>query len=215
MSTERYDAVVIGSGPNGLSAAITLARAGRSVLVVEAAPALGGALATEELTLPGFHHDVFSAVHPASVASPVFADFELERHGLSWIHPEIAMAHPLPGGRAAVLSRDLARTRASLDALCDDDGRRWQALVEPYLRHWDAVRATMLAGFPPAGGPVKLAAGLQARRDARVRAAAAVERRVAGGRGLPRRGRGLAVRLGAARRRAAGLAPAARSPGST
>ena len=161
MSSARYDAVVIGSGPNGVSAAITLARAGRSVLVVEAAPALGGALATEELTLPGFHHDVFSAVHPASVASPVFAGFELERHGLTWIHPQIAMAHPLPGGRAAVLSRDLARTRTSLDALRDGDGRRWQALVAPYLKHWDAVRATMLAGFPPAGGPVKLAAGLK------------------------------------------------------
>ncbi|MEA2220915.1 MAG: hypothetical protein QOJ35_3541, partial [Solirubrobacteraceae bacterium] len=128
--SERYDAVVVGSGPNGLVAAITLARAGRSVLVVEAAPALGGALATEELTLPGFHHDVFSAVHPASVASPVFERLELERHGLRWIHPELAMAHPLPGGRAAVLARDPARTRASLDALSAGDGARWQALVE-------------------------------------------------------------------------------------
>src|SRR5215207_61907 len=140
----QYDAVVIGSGPNGLVAAITLARGGRSVLVLEAAPTLGGAIATQELTLPGFHHDVFSAVHPAAVASPVLRDLDLERHGLRWIHPELAMAHPLPDGRAAVLSRDLSRTVASLDALGAGDGARWRALVEPYLRAWGAVEATML-----------------------------------------------------------------------
>jgi phytoene dehydrogenase-like protein len=159
--SSRYDAVVVGSGPNGLVAAITLARGGRSVLVVESAATLGGSIATEELTLPGFRHDVFSAVHPASVASPVLAELELERHGLRWIHPELAMAHPLPDGRGAVLSRDLPRTRSNLDALGAGDGQRWQALVEPYLRHWDAVRATMLAGFPPAGGAAKLVAGLK------------------------------------------------------
>jgi phytoene dehydrogenase-like protein len=157
----HHDAVVIGSGPNGLVAAITLARAGRSVLVVEAAPALGGAIATEELTLPGFHHDVFSAVHPASVASPALAELELPRYGLRWIHPDLAMAHPLPHGRAAVLSRDLSRTRTNLDALSPGDGARWQALVEPYLRHWEATRATMLAGFPPIAGPARLAVALK------------------------------------------------------
>ena len=156
----HYDAVVVGSGPNGLVAAITLARAGRSVLVVEAAPALGGALATEELTLPGFHHDVFSAVHPAAVASPVLRELALERHGLRWIHPELAMAHPLPGGRSAILSRNLTRTVASLDALGDGDGARWGALVAPYLRSWSAVEQTMLAGFPPLAGPARLTAKL-------------------------------------------------------
>ena len=155
-----YDAIVIGSGPNGLVAAITLARAGRSVLVVEAAGALGGAIATEELTLPGFHHDVFSAVHPAAVASPVLTALELGRHGLRWIHPEHAMVHPLPDGRAAVLGRDLARTRRSLDAISPGDGARWETLVQPYLEHWGAVRATMLSGFPPAAGPARLVAGL-------------------------------------------------------
>jgi phytoene dehydrogenase-like protein len=158
---ERYDAVVIGAGPNGLTAGITLARAGRSVLVVEAAPALGGATATAELTLPGFQHDVFSAVHPAAVASPVFAELELERHGLRWIHPELAMVHPLPEGRAVVLDRDLARTVASLDALAAGDGQRWRATVEPFLRHYEAVRATMLSGFPPAGGPARLVAAFK------------------------------------------------------
>lgn len=154
--SERYDAVVIGSGPNGLTAAVTLAKGGRSVLVVEAAAALGGAAATAELTLPGFHHDVFSAVHPAGVASPVFADLPLERHGLRWIHPDLAMAHPLPGGRAAVLSQDLDRTVRSLEGLHQGDGRRWQELVAPYLRHFEAVRSTMLAGFPPVAGPARL-----------------------------------------------------------
>jgi phytoene dehydrogenase-like protein len=159
--SERYDAVVVGGGPNGLTAAITLARAGRSVLVAEAAPALGGAAAAAELTLPGFHHDVFSAVHPAAVASPVFRELGLERHGLRWIHPEFAMAHPLPGGRAAVLDREIPRTAASLDALTPGDGWRWKQLVDPYLRSYEAVRVTMLSGFPPVAGPPRLAAAFK------------------------------------------------------
>ena len=157
--TAHYDAVVVGGGSNGLTAAITLARAGRSVLVAEAAPALGGATATEELTLPGFHHDVFSAVHPAAAASPVFAELPLERHGLRWVQPELAMVHPLPGGRAAVLHRDLDRTVASLDEVAAGDGQRWKAFIGPYLRHYEAVRRTMLSGFPPIAGPARLVAG--------------------------------------------------------
>ena len=94
------EALVIGSGPNGLSAAITLARAGVEVTVLEAADRAGGAVATEELTLPGFHHDIFSAVYPATVASPVFARWPLERHGLRWTHPRYCYAHPLDDGRA-------------------------------------------------------------------------------------------------------------------
>ena len=85
MST--HDAVVIGGGPNGLAAAITLARAGREVLVLEAAGHHGGAVHTEELTLPGFRHDTWSSVYPAAAASPAFASFELGRHGLEWVHP--------------------------------------------------------------------------------------------------------------------------------
>ena len=150
MSAARYDAIVIGAGPNGLTAAVTLARGGRSVLCVEAAATLGGAASTAELTLPGFRHDVFSAVHPAGIASPVFADLGLERHGLRWIQPELAMVHPLADGRGAALSRDLAYTARSLEALGAGDGERWAQFVTPYLRHFEAVRATMLAGFPPA-----------------------------------------------------------------
>jgi phytoene dehydrogenase-like protein len=161
MSADRYDAIVVGAGPNGLSAAVTLARGGRSVLCVEGSPTIGGSAQTAELTLPGFHHDVFSAVHPAGIASPVFAGMDLERHGLRWIQPELAMVHPLPGGRGAALSRDLAYTVASLEALSPGDGGRWQELVAPYLRHWEAVRATMLAGFPPVAGPARMVGALK------------------------------------------------------
>jgi phytoene dehydrogenase-like protein len=158
--SSRYDAVVVGSGPNGLTAAITLARAGRSVLVVEAQPRLGGAVATEEITLPGFRHDVFSAVYPAGAASPVFAALPLERHGLRWVQPELAMAHPIADGGTAVLARDPERTARSLDSLCPGDGARWLELVGPYLRHYQALRATMLSPFPPHAGPLRLLAGL-------------------------------------------------------
>jgi phytoene dehydrogenase-like protein len=151
------DAVVVGSGPNGLAAAITLAEAGRSVVVLEAAATHGGALRTEELTLPGFRHDVFSAVHPAAAASPVFARWPLERHGLRWVHPELAMVHPVEGGRGGVLARDPRVTAASLDALAPGDGERWLAFAGPWLAHFRALRDTMLAGFPPVKGPVQLA----------------------------------------------------------
>jgi phytoene dehydrogenase-like protein len=154
-------AVVVGAGPNGLAAAITLAEAGREVTVLEAADRPGGAVATEELTLPGFKHDVFSSVYPASAASPVFARWPLERHGLRWVHPTACYAHPLPEGRAAVLFRDVDATAASLDALAAGDGERWRAFVTPYLRHFGALRATMLSGFPPVLGPARLLAGLR------------------------------------------------------
>jgi phytoene dehydrogenase-like protein len=155
------DAVVVGSGPNGLSAAIALARGGKSVLVLEAQARIGGGVATAELTLPGFHHDVFSSVYPAAAASPVFARMPLERHGLRWTHPEIPMAHPLDGGRAAALMRDLDGTAATLDALCPGDGAAWRELATPYLEHFGALRATMLSGFPPVAGGARLFAALK------------------------------------------------------
>jgi phytoene dehydrogenase-like protein len=155
-----HDALVVGSGPNGLTAAITLARAGRRVLVLEAAPRAGGALATEELTLPGFHHDTFSAVHPAGAASPVFAAMELERHGLRWVHPPACLAHPLPDGTAVTLYRDVQRTAASLDASRPGDGERWRGFAAPFVRSFEALRDTMLGGFPPVRAPLRLTAGL-------------------------------------------------------
>ncbi|HET6550384.1 MAG TPA: NAD(P)/FAD-dependent oxidoreductase [Solirubrobacter sp.] len=145
------DAVVIGAGPNGLAAAIRLAEAGRSVLVLEAADAPGGAVRTQELTLPGFLHDTFSSVYPAGAASPVFARMPLD---VEWVHPEACYAHPLPHGTAVALYRGIEETAASLGA----DGPAWAAFARPFLAHFSAVRETMLAGFPPLRGPLHLLA---------------------------------------------------------
>lgn len=160
MAVERADAVVVGAGPNGLAAAIRLARAGRDVLVLEAADGPGGAVRTAELTLPGFRHDVFSSVYPAGAASPVFEQMPLADHGLEWVQPAVAMAHPLDDGRAGALHMDIERTAAGLEEIAPGDGRRWQAFVQPYLDHVGALRRTVLGGFPPIPGGLRLLAGL-------------------------------------------------------
>jgi phytoene dehydrogenase-like protein len=129
-----YDAVVIGSGPNGLVAAIEIATAGRSVLVVEAADRPGGGTRTEEVTLPGFRHDICSAIHPLAVGSAAMRDLPLERHGVRWIHPDHALAHPLdgPGSNftAALLDRSIDDTAARLGA----DGEAWHRLMGTITR---------------------------------------------------------------------------------
>src|SRR5689334_4444377 len=109
-----YDVIVIGSGPNGLGAAITLARAGLSVQVREGSDSVGGGARTTELTLPGFHHDVCSAVHPMAVVSPLFQTFPLAEHGLEWVHPPAPLAHPLDDGTAAMMERSLVATGETL-----------------------------------------------------------------------------------------------------
>jgi phytoene dehydrogenase-like protein len=152
--------IVIGAGPNGLAAAIRLAEAGRAVTVLEAAERPGGAVRTEELTLPGFHHDTFSSVYPAAAASPVFASMPLARHGLRWVHPDACYAHPLPGGRAVALYRDLERTVVSLDTSGRGDGGRWRAFIAPLIDGFEAIRSTMLAGFHPLAGAGRLITGL-------------------------------------------------------
>ena len=137
---ERYDAVVVGSGPNGLAAAITLARAGRSVAVFEAGSTPGGAARTEELTLPGFVHDVGSAIHPLAVASPLFRELPLAEHGLEWIHPGVPLAHPFDDGSAAVLERSLAATAAGLGI----DAGAYRNLMGPPVRDWEKLMREFL-----------------------------------------------------------------------
>src|SRR5512139_4297461 len=115
MSTSNmYDAVVVGSGPNGLAAAITLAQAGRSVLVLEAKETVGGGTRSAELTLPGFVHDVCSAVHPLAVGSPFLRSLPLKQFGLEWIYPPASLAHPVDDGTAVIVERSIEATSESL-----------------------------------------------------------------------------------------------------
>ncbi|MEW1697377.1 NAD(P)/FAD-dependent oxidoreductase [Streptomyces sp. NPDC091278] len=130
------DAVVVGAGPNGLTAAVELARRGFSVAVFEAKPTVGGGARTEELTLPGFRHDPCSAVHPLGAGSPVFRTMPLARYGLEWLHPELPMAHPWDDGTAAVLARSVAETAASFGP---HDAGAYRRLVAPYLGKWDSL----------------------------------------------------------------------------
>ncbi|HEY0259780.1 MAG TPA: NAD(P)/FAD-dependent oxidoreductase [Lacisediminihabitans sp.] len=130
----EVDAAVVGSGPNGLSAAVTLARAGLRVRVYEAAQTIGGGARTAELTVPGFRHDVCSAVHPQALASPFFRAFGLEKR-VSFVVPELSYAHPLDGGVAGLAYRDLGRTAESLGV----DGAAWRRLLEPLLDRLDGV----------------------------------------------------------------------------
>ncbi|WP_227980325.1 phytoene desaturase family protein [Nocardia spumae] len=129
------DAVVVGSGPNGLAAAVVLARAGLEVAVFEAAESAGGGSRTAELTLPGFQHDLCAGAHPMASASPFFRAFDLAAHGVELLRPDISYGHPLDGGAAAVAWRDLDRTVDGLGR----DGAAWRGLFEPLVRRWDAV----------------------------------------------------------------------------
>ncbi|MEV8124197.1 NAD(P)/FAD-dependent oxidoreductase [Streptomyces sp. NPDC085944] len=130
------DAVVVGAGPNGLTAAVELARRGFSVAVFEARGTVGGGARTEELTLPGFRHDPCSAAHPLGISSPAFRGLPLERYGLEWLHPALPMAHPFPDGSAAVLSRSVAETAASFGPR---DAGTYRRLVERFLPRWDTL----------------------------------------------------------------------------
>jgi len=134
------DALVVGSGPNGLSAAIELARSGHSVTVYEANDTIGGGCRSAELTLPGFVHDLCSAFHPLGAASPFFRELDLSREGLEWIEPPAALAHPLDDGTAVVLERSIEATAANLGP----DARAYRRLVAPLVSEWDDLAGDAL-----------------------------------------------------------------------
>lgn len=142
--TDSLDAIVVGSGPNGLAAAIVLARQGWRVRVVEARETVGGGVRSGELTEPGLVHDLCSAVHPLAVGSPCFREWPLEDFGLRWIHPPIPAAHALDGGRAAVLGRSLDETAERLEADHRGDGKAWRRLLGPLVRRWDDLAPEIL-----------------------------------------------------------------------
>jgi phytoene dehydrogenase-like protein len=137
---DACDAIVVGSGPNGLASAIILARAGCSVRVYEANATIGGGARSAELTLPGFVHDVCSAVHPLAAGSPFFKTLPLERFGLEWIQPEIPLAHPFDNGSAACLYKDIDVTAERLHG----DSGAYRRLMEPLARKWDDLSVEFL-----------------------------------------------------------------------
>ena len=140
---DGLDAVIVGAGPNGLATAITLAREGRSVQVLERAAEIGGGSRSAELTLPGFVHDVCSSIHPFGRTSPFFLEADLERHGLRWVEPPAALAHPLDGGRAVIVTRDVDATAQTLGA----DRDAYRRLLGPLVRGFRSLLPDILAPF--------------------------------------------------------------------
>lgn len=162
-TTVAYDAVIVGSGPNGLAAAITLARENKHVLVLEACDTIGGGTRTRELTLPGFRHDVCSAIHPMAVASPFFLSLPLDRFGLEWIRPDIPLAHPFDDGTAAALHRSVSETASTLG----QDADRYIRIVRSMLRDFDRALPDLLGPLHLPRHPLAMARiGLQAVRPA-------------------------------------------------
>ncbi len=165
------DAVVVGSGPNGLAAAVTLAAAGLRVQVIEGAATIGGGCRTEQLTLPGFWHDVCSAAHPLAVASPFFQRFGLEARGVRFAAPDVVLAHPLDGGRAAAVTRSMLDTAARLGT----DGTAYQQLLRPLAGDCAALAELLLA--PIRRPPARLTAGVVAFSRHGLRSAAGLAHR--------------------------------------
>ena len=157
------DAVVVGSGPNGLAAAVALAQAGRSVVVREAAEVIGGGTRTEELTLPGYLHDVCSTVHPLGVSSPFFRTLPLEEHGLEWVHSPACLAHPFDDGSVALLERSMEATGETLGP----DAKAWKKLMGTWVDRWLVLAEDVLGPLEFPDHPFLLARfGLQGLRPA-------------------------------------------------
>src|SRR6185312_5578294 len=135
-----FDAVVVGSGPNGLAAAILLQQNGLSVMLLEQRTTIGGGLRSAELTLPGYIHDICSAVHPLAAASPFFQTLPLGAHGLEFIYPPVAAGHPLDGGAETLLAGSVAETAAGLGA----DATAYCSLMDPIVRDWPRLLPELL-----------------------------------------------------------------------
>ncbi|QQT61826.1 NAD(P)/FAD-dependent oxidoreductase [Sphingobacterium multivorum] len=159
----KFDAIIIGSGPNGLAAAITLQQQGLSTLLIEGADTIGGGMRTKELTIPGFKHDVCSAIHPMAMASPFFRSLPLEAFGLSFVKPEYAAAHPLDEGETGILYHSLAETVEGLGV----DGESYRNLVEKVVTHWEGLAADIMGPLSFPKHPLSLASfGLDALQPA-------------------------------------------------
>ncbi|HYX06633.1 MAG TPA: NAD(P)/FAD-dependent oxidoreductase [Bacteroidales bacterium] len=150
---KKYDSIVVGSGPNGLAAAITLQQAGLSVLLVEGKETVGGGMRSAPLTLPGFVHDVCSAIHPLGAGSPFFNTLPLEKFGLTFIRPDIAAAHPFDNGEASVLYRSVEDTARSLGM----DEQAYKKFMTPLVNDWPRLAAEVLAPLHFPGHPLRMA----------------------------------------------------------
>lgn len=155
----KFDAVVVGSGPNGLAAGIAMQKAGVSVLILEGKETIGGGMRSAELTLPGFTHDICSAIHPMAADSPFLKTMPLHKHGLEWIYPPYALAHPFDDGQAAILEKSIDATAETLGV----DSMAYKSLMEGFVPHFDKLARDLLGPLKFPRHPLLLARfGLQA-----------------------------------------------------
>jgi phytoene dehydrogenase-like protein len=163
VSKKDFDAIVVGAGPNGLAAAITMQKKGLSVLLIEGAPTIGGGLRSSELTLPGFIHDECSAIHPLAVGSPFFSSLSLKDHGLGFVYAPVQAAHPFDDGTASVVVSDLDMTALSLG----DDEKAYRKLIKPLVDTWPLIDRSVLGPLTIPSRPLEMAKfGLKALQSA-------------------------------------------------
>lgn len=152
---KQHDATIIGSGPNGFAAAITLAKAGKQVALYEAKPTIGGGMRSAELTLPGFIHDICSAIHPLGIGSPFFRSLPLDQYGLKWVQPNVPLAHPFDDGTAILLERSIEETGNSFPD--KRDAGAYEAILTPFVEGWDILADDVLAPLHFPRHPLQLA----------------------------------------------------------